>query len=458
MKILLVNAPFVTYRGKFKNVDALTFCSRVAGKMRKWLGGHIWPRGLKELADMEHFRWGIRAGSRWPWSVPYPPGCLPFPFIMAYAAGLLKNNGYETDIIDCVTSRIYSYGKFLRLARKARADIVIVECSTPTIGIDLWMVRKISRFADVALAGPHLTDEITPELQKAHPHIKYFLKGEYILSSLEMAKTRREGIYEGEVVRDLDAIPFPWRGYPDAEKCFEPTMPTEQPQLQIYASKGCPFKCKFCVWPQVMYKGQVSFRKPEAVAREIRENVAKYGYKSVFFDDDTFNIGTPRISELCDRLKEIGLPWTMMGRLDCSTDWLYDKMVDCGCVGFRFGVESFNLDVLNRINKGLERVDFVKTLEYLSGKYPQVWIHLTMMKNMPGQTDEIHQNDLDILKKLGFSSGNVYRSYQLATCAPFPGTQLFWEMVEKHGDEKMKRWDQYDGGKDTIMTEIGSAP
>ena len=87
------------------------------------------------------------------------------------------------------------------------------------------------------------------------------------------------------------------------------------------------------MWPQTMYQGKVAYRKPEHVAEEIRYCVDKYGYKSIFFDDDTFNVGNERVGKLCDELKEIGLPWTMMGRLDCSPTWLYDKMVDSGCIG-----------------------------------------------------------------------------------------------------------------------------
>ena len=129
----------------------------------------------------------------------------------------------------------------------------------------------------------------------------------------------------------------------------------------------------------------------------------------------------------------------MMGRLDCSPDWLYDKMVDSGCVGMRFGLETFNVDVLKRINKGLERIDFLKTIKYLSEKYPKLMIHLTMMKNLPEQTEEIHQKDMKILKDMGYKRNrrfphkpSKYRKYQLSTCMPFPGTRLHTELLQKN--------------------------
>ena len=75
-----------------------------------------------------------------------------------------------------------------------------------------------------------------------------------------------------------------------------------------------------------------------------------------------------------------------MGRLDCSPDWLYDKMVDCGCVGMRFGIETFNVNILEKIKKGLERKDFQSTLENISKKYPKLMMHLTMNVSLPSVT------------------------------------------------------------------------
>src|SRR5574344_1043622 len=375
---------------------------------------------------------------------------------MGYSAALLRENGFDAEIIDAVVSENYDIKKFLCQVKLEKPNIVVIECAEITMEIDLYVAKKISKFAQVALAGPHFTDELAKQLQKENPYIKYFLKGEYIKSSLKMAQTRKEGIYDSEIITDLDSIPFPYRDYKYSECYFDPSMPTARPQLQIYSSKGCPFKCKFCMWPQTMYKGNVDQRTPKKVAEEIKYNVEKYGYKSIFFDDDTFNVGTERISELCDYLKEIGLPWTMMGRLDCSPNWLYDKMVDCGCVGMRFGVETFNLDCLKKIHKGIERVDFQGTLKYISEKHPEVWIHLTMMKDMPGQTEEIHKKDMQILSEMGYELGsnNPKRSFQLSTCVPYKGTQLYREMEELLGSEFLKKNIKYDGGEETFMTEL----
>jgi len=456
MKILFANPPVIRSKNSspennFK-IEGFVF----KPQYKKFPGAFRVYNFLRKTVDLgKNIRYGVRAGSRWPWTMDRPHGGPPYPFIMGYAASYLKSNGYDIGIIDAVVNEQYSYKVFFKEVKAEEPDIVVVECSTPTIDIDLWVAKRISEFTKVALAGPHLTTN-AESIQKENPYVKYLLPGEYILSSLEMVKSRKEGIYELKVVKDLDSIPFPFRDYKGGDKYYDPTMPTEKPQLQIYASKGCPFKCTFCAWPQTMYKGIVSPRRPEKVVEEIKKAVVLHGYKSIFFDDDTFNLGTERISKLCDCLKDIGLPWTMMGRLDCSRDWLYDKMVDSGCVGMRFGIETFDLKVLERVKKGIEKKDFRKTLERISKKYPKLVIHLTMMKDLPGQTEEIHQNDMKILKDLGYENTNIYRTFQLSRCVPFPGTEMYRELVAKYGEEKLKDYKFYDGGQETIIKKIRS--
>ena len=129
-------------------------------------------------------------------------------------------------------------------------------------------------------------------------------------------------------------------------------------------------------------------------------------------------------------------------------------MVASGCVGMRFGIETFNQDVLKNIQKGIERKDFRYTLEYLSTKYPQLMIHLTMMRDMPGQTEEMHNIDMQILSHMGYTPNGKMRNYQLSKCVPFPGTQMYKDFMQKNNTDTMNQYAKYDGGTDTIVKEL----
>ena len=66
----------------------------------------------------------------------------------------------------------------------------------------------------------------------------------------------------------------------------------EQPRL--------PYKCIFCVWPATMTgndpdgtaKRTVRHYGPDYMEAFLTEIVGKYGYRSIYFDDDTFNLGS----------------------------------------------------------------------------------------------------------------------------------------------------------------------
>jgi hypothetical protein len=422
--LIFANPPFVIHpeTGIFKRTDELCAYADHKDKIYKQCG----VQTANLLYPMEfHLARGVRAGSRWPYIFgPIYTRYAPFPFLMAYASSFLQRHGFAVELMDCVINRQFGYEEFITVLAARKPEIVLLESSQASEEIDLWLCGRIAEFAEVALAGPHVTGETIPRLGQSG-RIKYFLKGEYILSALEMLQTRRPGVYDSTVVEDLDSIPFPDRSFAGAEKACDAWIPfVEWPQLQIWGGKGCPFKCKFCLWPQTVTKGKVSLRSPEKIMEEVEEAVALHGYRHIYFDDDTFNLGNERIAALCARLKKFGLPWGIMARLDTSPLELFETMVDSGCAGMKFGIESFDADVLAFINKRLNRETALRVLTHLSAKYPTLKLHLTMMKDIPGQSQEIHENDLRMLRELGFMEDNPYRTFQLSSCRVFPGTEM----------------------------------
>lgn len=392
-------------------------------------------------------RFGARAGACWSWTLPCPlSGTSQFPFFMAYAAANAQKAGHDVTLLDAIAMGEHSYPKFLQAVKNTAPDIVVIETSTLTIDMDIWFAEKVSYFAEVCLAGPHVT-YAGEKILEQYPFVRYVLKGEYGKNCLTMLRERKRRVYDYEYIRNLDEFPFAYRDYPCSANYYDPTVIQPRPEIQMYASKGCPFHCIYCVWLQVMYGGFYTPRDPKQVVAEIRENLSKTPYKSIFFDDDTFNLGTERVSALCDELAKLGLPWSMMGRMDTCPEWLFDKMVDCGCIGMRLGVETFDKQVSKNIKKGLQVENIYKTLEYITSRYPKLQIHLTMMKNLPGQTEEIHQRDLQILNDLGYDPNSTLRHYQLSSVTPLPGTELY-RQLKVQGFPDLDNWKRYDGTLD----------
>ena len=64
----------------------------------------------------------------------------------------------------------------------------------------------------------------------------------------------------------------------------------------LEGSRGCPYKCTFCLWPQTSLDGKFRPRSGEAIVDEVEFLLEHYPRtKSFFFDDDTFNLGRRRV-------------------------------------------------------------------------------------------------------------------------------------------------------------------
>jgi anaerobic magnesium-protoporphyrin IX monomethyl ester cyclase len=437
---------------------------------------------------------GPNAGSRWPWTTPGVTDYACFPFFMGYATRYLKENGVDASFYDGVAEKHWTYDLVKESIAKHKPEILFLETSTP-------LVRKVTEFAiwakesfgsRIVLMGPHM-QAYAGEMIKEH-FVDHCIIGEYEKPALDIVLKRGKAkpIYTFEQLEDINYINgqnfLPFRPFELLFNYWEPTMNTPRPQLQVNTSRGCPFKCTYCQWPKVMNDGQYRNRLPELVIDEIRTVLNEYkgrkfdysdrlrnayfsaqNYRgkrqpfiaaasnalwgrggqiqSILFDDDTWNLGITRVKELSRGLKEIGLPWTMMGRIDTSQRDVYDTMVDSGCVGMRFGVESFNQRLLDNTKKHLDAKMSYENIKYLLTRFSNVEFHFTTMKNLPGETMVDWENDLRILnelKQIGEKSGNRVH-WQNSDCVAFPGTELWEEMVALGKGEELKNFDLYDG-------------
>lgn len=399
----------------------------------------IFGKGLKK-------RFGLRAGSRWSFSIPYYPffhfriGYNPYPGFMGYTVSYLQSQGIDARFYDAIACR-HSYTTFYKNVDSFKPDIIIQETSTPSIEIDLEIAKRLHEKYEVCLVGSHASLDAQNLIQL--PFVDYILKGEYEYSSLEMVKTRKKGVCESQHIKDLDDLPYPYR---DKEiihhyREYDCKKNLKFPQLWIYGSRGCAFDCSFCLWVHQIYNKKFALRKPQNILREVDDMCKKYDFKYIEFDDDTWNMGKKeRLMEIADGLKEIGVPWSILCRLDITDKDSFKYFVDRGCAGIRLGVESLSQKLLDRTNKKLkvetmiDKINFLKTLD--------VSIKLTFMHYIPGETEEDRIIQNQKIKELGVK-------YQNPPCIPFPGTPYFNQILNSEFGHELKSipYKDYDGGK-----------
>ena len=403
-------------------------------------------------------QWGVRAGSRWPHIKDRSEGnYLPFPFFLAYATSLLQKNDVEAHIIDAIAQQLPEE-RFMERILGMNFDYLVAETSVPSFYDDLRMLEKINKAGiPIILCGPN-SEIYKPQFLNEHSFIDFILYGEYEFSLLKLINYLQErkdlsGI-EGLIYRrgedaiknakhspfDINLLPWPNRDQLPMEKYWDLPGNIPFPSVQMLASRGCPFGCNFCLWPQVMYQGNhYRTRDIKDVIDEMEYLVRKRGFKSVYFDDDTFNVGKVRIIKLCNEIIRRDLhniPWAIMAKVDLMEEELLDTMRKAGLYSVKYGIESASQELVDRCGKRLDLKKAERIIRYT--KSLGIKIHLTFSFGLLGETKETIKDTIDYALKLD------PHSIQFSIITPFPGTTLF-EELDRKGRILTKDWSLYDG-------------
>lgn len=417
---------------------------------------------LVNLPWVRENRYGVRAGSRWPFTLPFKQGkklYLPFPFFLAYTTSLLKSGGSEALLIDAVAEGI-DEAEFIKRVKERAPDVVIAESSTPSFFNDCQILARLKCSlprTKIVLCGTHVS-ALPSQVLEANAFIDYIAIGEYEHTIFELIEqlTKKEDVSsvvglayrrDGTIqftpprpnIKTLDCLPWPERETLPLYNYNDGFCNLPQPNVQMLTSRGCPSRCSFCLWPQVIYRDH-TYRKrtPQLVVVEMQWLLQKYQFKAVYFDDDTFTIDRGHVRALCEEmtLRNIHIPWACMGRPDHMDERILEVMVSAGLYAIKYGVESANQDILNRCRKNMS---IAKTKEVIS--FTQrlgVKTHLTFCLGLPGETKETIQQSVDFITEMAPDS------VQFSLATPFPGTELF-NCLQAAGHLASQQWYDYDG-------------
>ncbi len=415
-------------------------------------------------------RLGVRAGSRWPFTLDATSGetiphYLPFPFFLAYATAVLEQHDVPTLLIDAIALGL-SDEEFYRRVEDFSPDIVLLETSTPTINTDLRNAKEIkTRLPEcrILFVGPHASI-MKGKLLSDNPQVDIILLGEYdytlyevyraILDRTDLAavpgivfRSGSDVVETGRraVIEALDELPSPAYHHLPMYNYNDDFQVLEIPNVQMWASRGCPFKCIFCMWPQVMYGNhRYRTRSPEAVVDEMEWLLDRYGFRGFYFDDDTFNIGKDRIIRMSRlmRARRLNVPWAVMARADTFDEETLAEMAEAGLIGIKYGIESAVQSIVDTSGKALDLQNAVKVIQFT--KRMGVKVHLTFTFGLPGETEE------SIKRTLDFAIEQKTHSVQFSITTPFPGTK-YYDDLNARGMILSNNWDDYDGNHSAVM-------
>ena len=215
-------------------------------------------------------------------------------------------------------------------------------------------------------------------------------------------------------LEEMNKAPFPYYDEHIYDKYFDGNpIPMNQlsPQAHVLTSRGCPFKCIFCVWPAAMTGNDPDGENKRSV-RQYSADYMKgfldklttdYKFEAIYFDDDTFNIGNKHTVEISKVAGKYKIPWFAMCRADTCKKETWKIMRDNGCKGVKIGIESGSQYVVDKIvNKHLDLnytsqiVDHLRSLD--------MSVHGTFTYGLPGETKEQMLETKEYIKKTNFNT------------------------------------------------------
>lgn len=400
-----------------------------------------WWQGVATVNDANGnpypvYRAGVRAGSRWPFTffMNMAPdqfqfgSYLPYPFFMGHAATYCaKALGVPVVFRDSIALR-ESYDRYFEYLMAERFDAIVMESASPSWEHDKLVINEVVRrlpHTRFIVTGP--ITSLGEELLESAPNIQASVRGEYEKGVVK-ALNGANGVVDFDLltVDEMNAAPFPYFDEVYAHRYWD-SNPVGQkvPQAQVLSSRGCPFKCIFCVWPATMTgndpdgagKRKVRQYSAEHMEAFLTELVAKYGFRSIYFDDDTFNLGDRHVEKMCAIMRKLNIPWSAMCRADTSSFHLWQEMKDSGCFGVKIGFESGNQYVVdNIVNKRLDLEEARRVAHEV--KRVGMTLHGTFTFGLPGETaEQMHDTELYI-ETLGLNS------IQKSGCAEIEGAPL----------------------------------
>lgn len=382
-------------------------------------------------------------------------GTVYFPLWLSYAAGVLDQRGHEIKLIDAPAKCLGKRETF-EIIKEFLPDLLVVDTSTPSIENDLSFVKKVKEKLEgkikICLVGTHASACVSEILEK-EPCIDFIARHEYdytvseLLEKLDQPELYgtilgisylKDGLIQNNpdrpYIEDLDEIPFVssiYKKYLDIRDYFYAHV--SYPTVSIFSSRGCPSKCFYCMYSQVMFgKGYRKrsarnlFEECQYISKEFPE------IKEILIDDDNFAVDQDNVMEFCRLMikNHNRLKWIVQVRVTLQYETMI-MMKKAGCKLLVAGFESGNQEILDRMHKGITLEQSLKFNQ--NAKKARLRVHGCFMVGNPGETKKTMMESLDFSKKLYLDT------VQFFPLIVYPGTEAY-DWAKEHNYIRAQRY------------------
>lgn len=385
-------------------------------------------------------------------------GTIYFPLWLSYATGVLDKKGHELKILDA-PAKCLTKDEALKQVKEFNPQLVVIDTSTPSINSDLDFTKRIKEAlpnVKTCLVGTHVSATVPEILPKDAAFVDFIARHEYDYTLPEVAEAL-EGkralsdvlgisyVENGELkenpdrpyIQNLDELPFVaevYKKYLDIENYFYAHV--SFPTVSIFSSRGCPSKCFYCMYSQVMFGKAYRKRSAKNLFEECQYIVKNFpNVKEILIDDDNFSVDQKNVQEFCQLMIDHKLPLKWV--VQCRVNLKYETMVlmkKAGCRLVVVGYESGSQKVLDGMHKGITLEQSRKFND--AAKKAGMRVHGCFMVGNPGETKETMMETLNFAKSLRMDTAQFF------PLIVYPGTEA-WTWAKSNDYITAKSYDEW---------------
>lgn len=205
------------------------------------------------------------------------------------------------------------------------------------------------------------------------------------------------------------------------------------PGTSVYFSRGCVYKCSFCVYN---VPGFFQVRSRDMFKAEITYLKKTYGVQGINFRDEVIILPNERISTMMfDVLEESEVMWRGQ-TTTMATDEQLGRARESGCQELAIGVETVDDQVMKIINKGWQSqrqiCRFIERCKCLG-----IRIKMCLIFGLPGEPPDI------VEKTMAFIEETQPEYIGLSGFCPVPGSPIFKD-PQRYGIQYIDRdWSRH---------------